>query len=44
MLAGLVPGARHVIATDSGHYIQLDQQRLVTEAIRSVVRRRRNQK
>ena len=40
MLADLVPGARHVIATHSSHYIQLDQPKLVTKAIRSVVRRR----
>lgn len=39
MLARLVPGARHVIAEQSGHYIQLDQPRLVTRAIRSVVRK-----
>lgn len=39
MLAGLVPGARHVIAAHSGHYIQLDQPKLVTRAIRSVVRK-----
>jgi pimeloyl-ACP methyl ester carboxylesterase len=38
MLAKLVPGAKHVIATRSGHYIQLDQPRLVTDAIRRVVR------
>jgi pimeloyl-ACP methyl ester carboxylesterase len=38
MLARLVPGARHVIAAKSGHYIQLDQPKLVTRAIRSVVR------
>jgi pimeloyl-ACP methyl ester carboxylesterase len=37
-LAKLVPGARHVIAARSGHYIQLDQPRLVTRAIRRVVR------
>jgi pimeloyl-ACP methyl ester carboxylesterase len=36
-LATLVPGARHVIATKSGHYIQLDQPRLVTREIRRVV-------
>jgi pimeloyl-ACP methyl ester carboxylesterase len=41
MLATLVPGARHVIATESGHYIQLDQPKLVTRAIRRVVRRTR---
>ena len=40
-LAELVPGARHVIAAKSGHYIQLDQPRLVTRAIRSVVRKAR---
>ena len=36
-LASLVPDARHVIATDSGHYIQLEQPALVIEAIRQVV-------
>ena len=38
-LAALVPDARHVIATDSGHYIQLEQsaKALVIEAIRQVV-------
>ena len=36
-LAALVPGARHVIAARSGHYIQLDQPRLVTREIRRVV-------
>jgi pimeloyl-ACP methyl ester carboxylesterase len=41
MLAKLVPGARHVIATRSGHYIQLDQPRLVTREIRRVVREAR---
>jgi hypothetical protein len=39
MLARLVPGAKHVIATKSTHYIQLDQPRLVTEAIHRVVRK-----
>ena len=34
---GAVPGARHVIAARSGHYIQLDQPRLVTREIRRVV-------
>ncbi len=42
MLADLVPGARHVVATKSGHYIQLDQPRVVTRAIREVVRAARN--
>ena len=37
-LAKLVPGAKHVIATKSTHYIQIDQPRLVTEAIHQVVR------
>ena len=37
-LAKLLPNARHVIATRSGHYIQLDQPRLVTREIRWVVR------
>ncbi len=41
MLADLVPGARHLIATKSGHYIQLEQPRLVTRAVRSVVRKLR---
>jgi pimeloyl-ACP methyl ester carboxylesterase len=36
-LAALAPGARHVIATRSGHYIQLQQPALVIEAIRQVV-------
>jgi pimeloyl-ACP methyl ester carboxylesterase len=36
-LAALVPDARHVIATESGHYIQLEQPALVIEAIRQVV-------
>ena len=38
MLAELVPGAEHVIATESGHYIQTHQPRLVTDAIQRVVR------
>ena len=38
MLAGLVRGARHVIATRSLHYIQLDQPKLVTREIRRVVK------
>jgi hypothetical protein len=40
-LAELVPGARHLIAAKSGHYIQLDQPKLVTRAVRSVVREAR---
>jgi pimeloyl-ACP methyl ester carboxylesterase len=40
-LAELVPHARHVIATKSGHYIQLEQPELVIDAIRSVVARAR---
>ncbi|CAA9348467.1 MAG: hypothetical protein AVDCRST_MAG93-7004 [uncultured Chloroflexia bacterium] len=36
-LATLVPNARHTIAGQSGHFIQLDQPALVTEAIRQVV-------
>jgi pimeloyl-ACP methyl ester carboxylesterase len=39
MLANLLPGAKHVIATESGHYIQVDQPRLVTNAIHRVVRK-----
>ena len=41
-LAALVPGARHVIASRSGHYIQLDQPRLVIDVIRSVVKEARS--
>ncbi len=40
-LAALVPGARHVIAAKSGHYIQLEQPKLVIDAIRSVVKKAR---
>jgi pimeloyl-ACP methyl ester carboxylesterase len=40
-LGKLVPGARHVIATHSGHYIQIDQPRLVIDAIRRVVSKAR---
>jgi pimeloyl-ACP methyl ester carboxylesterase len=36
-LVRLVPGARHVVATHSGHYIQVDQPGLVRAAIRRVV-------
>ena len=36
-LAALLPGARHVIARDSEHYIQLQQPELVIEAVRQVV-------
>ena len=42
MLARLVPGARHVIAAESGHYIQIDQPKLVTREIRRVVREARS--
>jgi pimeloyl-ACP methyl ester carboxylesterase len=38
-LAALVPGAPHIVATRSGHYIQLDQPGLVRGAIRRVVER-----
>ena len=37
-LADLVPGARHVIAARSRHYIHLDQPELVTREILRVVR------
>jgi pimeloyl-ACP methyl ester carboxylesterase len=37
-LAHLVPGSRHIVATHSGHYIQLDQPGLVRAAIKRVVR------
>ena len=36
-LATLAPDARHVIASRSGHYIQVEQPELVIEAIRQVV-------
>jgi hypothetical protein len=36
-LAQLLPGARHAIAEQSGHYIQQDQPELVIEAVRQVV-------
>jgi pimeloyl-ACP methyl ester carboxylesterase len=41
MLAKLRPNAHHVVAARSGHYIQLDQPRLVTRWIRRVVREAR---
>jgi pimeloyl-ACP methyl ester carboxylesterase len=41
-LAALVPGARHVIATTSGHFNQVQQPELVIEAIRQVVEGVRN--
>jgi len=40
-LASLVPHTRHIIATRSGHYIQLQQPELVIGSIRSVVDRAR---
>ena len=36
-LAGLTPDARHIIATESEHYIQLQQPELVIDAVRAVV-------
>lgn len=36
-LATLVPGARFVVASQSGHYIQITQPELVIEAVRQVV-------
>jgi pimeloyl-ACP methyl ester carboxylesterase len=36
-LALLLPDARHTVAADSGHYIQLEQPELVIDAIRQVV-------
>jgi pimeloyl-ACP methyl ester carboxylesterase len=36
-LAAVLPGARHVIARESGHYIQLQQPELVIDAIQQVV-------
>ena len=41
-LATLVPGARHAIATESEHYIQLQQPDLVIDAVRQVVEAVRN--
>ncbi|HET9661657.1 MAG TPA: alpha/beta hydrolase [Thermomicrobiales bacterium] len=41
-LARLVPGAKHVIATESGHDIHQDQPELVIAAIRAVVDAVRN--
>ena len=37
LLRQLEPGARQVIATNSGHYIQLSQPELVIDATRAVV-------
>jgi len=37
-LANLVPGAQHVIARRSGHYIQIDQPGLVRAAVKRVVK------
>ena len=36
-LGSLIPDTRHLVATDSAHYVQLDQPNLVIEAIRQVV-------
>jgi pimeloyl-ACP methyl ester carboxylesterase len=36
-LAALLPNARHVVDTNSGHYIQVEQRQLVIQAIRQVV-------
>ena len=36
-LAALLPGARRVVATASGHYVQLEQPELVIAAVREVV-------
>jgi pimeloyl-ACP methyl ester carboxylesterase len=41
-LAALLPDARQVIATEAGHYIQVEQPQLVTEAIHQVVDEVRN--
>jgi pimeloyl-ACP methyl ester carboxylesterase len=43
-LAELVPGSRHVIATRSGHYIQLDQPELVVNEIHRIVREARGRR
>lgn len=36
-LAALVPGAKHVVAKESDHYIQIEQPDLVIDAVRQVV-------
>ena len=36
-LANLVPGAKHITKTDSGHNMMIEQPLLVTDAIREVV-------
>jgi pimeloyl-ACP methyl ester carboxylesterase len=36
-LVALVPGAQHVVATKSGHYIQTTEPDLVIAAVRQVV-------
>jgi pimeloyl-ACP methyl ester carboxylesterase len=36
-LAALEPDAKHVVATESDHYIQIEQPDLVVEAVRAVV-------
>ncbi len=36
-LAGLVPGARHIVADQSSHYVQLEQPELVSDAILGVL-------
>jgi pimeloyl-ACP methyl ester carboxylesterase len=41
-LAALLPDARHEIATESAHYVQIDQPALVVDAIRAVVEAVRN--
>jgi pimeloyl-ACP methyl ester carboxylesterase len=41
-LAALLPDARHEVATESDHYIQIEQPGLVVEAIRAVVEAVRN--
>jgi pimeloyl-ACP methyl ester carboxylesterase len=34
---GLVPGARQIVATGSGHYVHVQQPELAVDAIRQVV-------
>lgn len=43
-LAGLSPNSTHIIAEESGHFIQLDQAELVIDAVRRVVEAARHQK
>jgi hypothetical protein len=41
-LVGLVPGARRIVAEQSGHLIHQDQPEVVVDAIRQIVERARD--